>query len=67
MQGPFSRGNRRTGIPGAPAELAGCQLNKALLNVAFDAATPSWLPCPHDLEALAAWPGGTAIRLYHNP
>lgn len=35
-------------------ELAECQLHEALLNVAFDAATPLWLLCPYDLEALAA-------------
>jgi len=34
-------------------ELAECQLHEALLNVAFDAATPFWLLCPYDLEALA--------------
>lgn len=38
----------------SPAELAECQLHEALLNVAFDAATPFWLLCPYDLEALAA-------------
>jgi anti-sigma regulatory factor (Ser/Thr protein kinase) len=37
----------------SPAELAECQLHEALLNVAFDAATPFWLMCPYDLEALA--------------
>ena len=35
-------------------ELAECQLHEALLNVAFDAATPFWLLCPYDLEALTA-------------
>ena len=35
-------------------ELAECQLHEALLNVAFDSATPLWLLCPYDLEALAA-------------
>jgi anti-sigma regulatory factor (Ser/Thr protein kinase) len=38
----------------SPVELAECQLHEALLNVAFDAATPLWLLCPYDLEALAA-------------
>ncbi len=38
----------------SPTELAECQLHEALLNVAFDAATPFWLLCPYDLEALAA-------------
>ena len=38
----------------SPSELAECQLHEALLNVAFDAATPLWLLCPYDLEALAA-------------
>jgi anti-sigma regulatory factor (Ser/Thr protein kinase) len=38
----------------SPAELAECQLHEALLNVAFDAATPLWLLCPYNLEALAA-------------
>ncbi len=38
----------------SPTELAECQLHEALLNVAFDAATPLWLLCPYDLEALAA-------------
>ena len=37
----------------SPAELAECQLHEALLNLAFDAATPLWLMCPYDLEALA--------------
>jgi anti-sigma regulatory factor (Ser/Thr protein kinase) len=37
----------------SPAELAECQLHEALLNVAFDAATPLWLLCPYDLEVLA--------------
>jgi anti-sigma regulatory factor (Ser/Thr protein kinase) len=37
----------------SPTELAECQLHEALLNVAFDAATPFWLLCPYDLEALA--------------
>jgi hypothetical protein len=55
MQGPVSGGNRRTGISRAfPAEVAGCQVHEALLNVAFDAATPFRLLCPYDLEALAA-------------
>jgi anti-sigma regulatory factor (Ser/Thr protein kinase) len=41
--------------PGRSAtELTECQLHEALLNVAFDAATPFWLLCPYDLEALAA-------------
>jgi len=35
-------------------ELGECQLHEALLNVAFDAATPFWLLCPYDIEALAA-------------
>jgi anti-sigma regulatory factor (Ser/Thr protein kinase) len=35
------------------AELAECQLHEALLNVAFDAATPFTLLCPYNLEALA--------------
>ena len=52
MQGPVSGGNRRTGISGAfPAEVAGCQVHEALLNVAFDAATPFGRLCPYDLEA----------------
>jgi anti-sigma regulatory factor (Ser/Thr protein kinase) len=38
----------------SPTELAECQLHEALLNVAFDAATPFWLLCPYDLEVLAA-------------
>jgi anti-sigma regulatory factor (Ser/Thr protein kinase) len=38
----------------SPTELAECHLHEALLNVAFDAATPFWLLCPYDLEALAA-------------
>ena len=38
----------------SPSEVAECQLHEALLNVAFDAATPLWLLCPYDLEALAA-------------
>jgi anti-sigma regulatory factor (Ser/Thr protein kinase) len=37
----------------SPSELAECQLHESLLNVAFDAATPFWLLCPYDLEALA--------------
>jgi anti-sigma regulatory factor (Ser/Thr protein kinase) len=37
----------------SPTELAECHLHEALLNVAFDAATPFWLLCPYDLEALA--------------
>ena len=36
----------------SPTELAECQLHEALLNVAFDVATPLWLLCPYDLEAL---------------
>jgi anti-sigma regulatory factor (Ser/Thr protein kinase) len=38
----------------SPTELSECQLHEALLNVAFDAATPFWLLCPYNLEALAA-------------
>jgi len=38
----------------SPTELAECQLHEALLNLAFDAATPFWLLCPYDMEALAA-------------
>jgi anti-sigma regulatory factor (Ser/Thr protein kinase) len=38
----------------SPTELAECQLHEALLNVAFDAATPFWLLCPYDMEALTA-------------
>ena len=38
----------------SPSEVAECQLHEALLNVAFDTATPLWLLCPYDLEALAA-------------
>ncbi len=38
----------------SPAELAECELHEALLNVAFDAATPFWLLCPYDLGALAS-------------
>ncbi len=37
----------------SPTELTECQLHEALLNVAFDAATPFWMLCPYDLEALA--------------
>jgi anti-sigma regulatory factor (Ser/Thr protein kinase) len=36
----------------SPTELTECQLHEALLNVAFDVATPFWLLCPYDLEAL---------------
>ena len=36
----------------SPTELAECQLHEALLNVAFDVATPFWLLCPYNLEAL---------------
>lgn len=49
----------------SPAELAECQLHEALLNVAFDAATPLWLLCPYDLEALAAEVIGEAEQ--HHP
>jgi anti-sigma regulatory factor (Ser/Thr protein kinase) len=38
----------------SPAELAECHLHESLLNVAFDAATPFWLLCPYNIEALAA-------------
>jgi anti-sigma regulatory factor (Ser/Thr protein kinase) len=38
----------------SPTELAECQLHEALLNVAFDVATPLWLLCPYNLEALTA-------------
>jgi anti-sigma regulatory factor (Ser/Thr protein kinase) len=38
----------------SPTELAECQLHEALLNVAFDVATPLRLLCPYDLETLAA-------------
>jgi anti-sigma regulatory factor (Ser/Thr protein kinase) len=38
----------------SPAELAECELHEALLNLAFDAATPFWLLCPYDIEALAS-------------
>jgi anti-sigma regulatory factor (Ser/Thr protein kinase) len=38
----------------SPIELAECQLHESLLNLAFDAATPFWLLCPYDLEALTA-------------
>jgi anti-sigma regulatory factor (Ser/Thr protein kinase) len=38
----------------SPAQLAECQLHEALLNVVFNAATPLWLLCPYDLEALTA-------------
>lgn len=38
----------------SPTELAECQLHEALLNVAFDVATPFWLQCPYNLEALTA-------------
>jgi anti-sigma regulatory factor (Ser/Thr protein kinase) len=37
----------------SPAEFAECELHEALLNVAFDAATPFWLLCPYNIEALA--------------
>jgi anti-sigma regulatory factor (Ser/Thr protein kinase) len=47
------------------AELAECQLHEALLNIAFDAATPFWLLCPYDLEALAAEVIGEAEQ--HHP
>jgi anti-sigma regulatory factor (Ser/Thr protein kinase) len=41
--------------PGRSAmELAECQLHEALLNEAFDAATPLWLLCPYDVDVLAA-------------
>ena len=46
----------------SPTELAECQLHEALLNVAFDAATPFWLLCPYDLEALAGDVIGAARR-----
>jgi anti-sigma regulatory factor (Ser/Thr protein kinase) len=36
----------------SPAELAECELHEALLNVAFDAATPFWLLCPYDVVTL---------------
>jgi len=49
----------------SPAELAECQLHEALLNIAFDAATPFWLLCPYDLEALAADVIGAAEQ--HHP
>jgi anti-sigma regulatory factor (Ser/Thr protein kinase) len=49
----------------SPAELAECQLHEALLNIAFDAATPFWLLCPYDLEALAAEVIGEAEQ--HHP
>lgn len=38
----------------SPVELAECQINEALLNVAFGAGTPFWLLCPYDREALTA-------------
>ena len=39
--------------PGRHAEeLLECQLHEALLNVAIDPATPLWLLCPYDAEAL---------------
>jgi anti-sigma regulatory factor (Ser/Thr protein kinase) len=38
----------------SPTELAECQLHEGLLNVAFDVATPFWLLCPYNLEALTA-------------
>jgi anti-sigma regulatory factor (Ser/Thr protein kinase) len=47
------------------AELAECQLHEALLNIVFDAATPFWLLCPYDLEALAAEVIGEAEQ--HHP
>jgi anti-sigma regulatory factor (Ser/Thr protein kinase) len=47
------------------AELAECQLHEALLNIAFDAATPFWLLCPYDLEALATEVIGEAEQ--HHP
>ena len=37
-----------------PAELAECELYEALLNLAFDAATPLRLRCPYNLAALPA-------------
>ena len=36
------------------AEIGECELYEALLNVAFDAATPLRLVCPYDLAALTA-------------
>ena len=48
----------------SPSELAECQLHEALLNVAFGAATPLWLLCPYDLEALAADVINEAQRTY---
>lgn len=38
----------------SPAELAECELYEALLNVAFDAATPLRLWCPYNLATLPA-------------
>lgn len=35
-----------------PAEVAECQLHEALLTLAVDSATPLWLICPYDVEAL---------------
>lgn len=34
------------------AELVECQLHEALMNVAIDLATPLWLICPYDVQAL---------------
>lgn len=33
-------------------EIVECQLHEALLNIAVDPATPLWLMCPYDVEAL---------------
>jgi anti-sigma regulatory factor (Ser/Thr protein kinase) len=46
------------------SELGECQLHEALLNVAFDAATPLALVCPYDLEALAVDMIGEACRTH---
>ena len=34
------------------AEIVECQLHEALLNLAVDSATPLWLICPYDVDAL---------------
>jgi anti-sigma regulatory factor (Ser/Thr protein kinase) len=48
----------------SPTELAECQLHESLLNVAFDVATPFWLLCPYNLEALTADVIGEAHRTH---
>jgi hypothetical protein len=33
-------------------EVSECQLHEALINLAVERATPLWLPCPYDVDAL---------------